>query len=155
MRNARAGIGFLTWMVLCGACSKHAPAPAHDTNTSAAPAPAAPADAPPTFINKVWRVAGPSESARGMLYVFLSTGTLVIHGPHDTPALGTWTQDGGALTMVEEGVAYPVDILALSNTEFRIRMHNPGAPTDIDFVAADGSSAAADAAPPGLGSGTE
>jgi len=92
-----------------------------------------------SFVNRVWRVAESTSVAPGQLYVFLSDGTLVIASPNGKPALGTWSGDGGALTMVEEGIPYRVDILGLSRTEFRIRSHNPGQPVEIRLVPADES----------------
>jgi hypothetical protein len=72
--------------------------------------------------------------APGTLYVFLSEGTLLITSPNSKPALGTWKYEGGALTMVEEGIPYKVDILRLSKDEFRIRSNNPGQPVEITLV---------------------
>jgi len=92
--------------------------------------------ASPSFVNKVWRVSESSAVAPGTLYVFLSEGTLLITSDHSKPALGTWTQDGGGLTMVEESIAYTVDILNLSAGEFRIRSHNPGGAVEIRMVPA-------------------
>ena len=88
------------------------------------------------FVNKVWRVSESSAVAPGTLYVFLSEGTLIITSEHSTPALGRWTQEGGALTMVEESIAYRVDILNLTDDEFRIRSHNPGGSVEIRLVPA-------------------
>jgi hypothetical protein len=38
--------------------------------------------------------------------------------------------------MVEEGIRYPVDILAQAADSFRIRVHSPGEPLTISFVPA-------------------
>jgi hypothetical protein len=97
-------------------------------------------EGPATFVNRVWRVAESSSVEPGHLYVFLSEGTLVVASPNGTPALGTWSDEGGALTMVEEGIPYKVDILGLSQSEFRIRSHNPGEPVEIRLVPAEESS---------------
>lgn len=97
-------------------------------------------DEPATFVNRVWKVAESASVAPGHLYVFLSEGTLVVAFPNGKPALGTWSGEGGALTMVEEGIPYKVDILGLSRTEFRIRIYNPGEPVEIRFVPAEESS---------------
>jgi hypothetical protein len=88
------------------------------------------------FVNKVWRVSESSAVAPGTLYVFLSEGTLLITAEHSKPALGRWTQEGGALTMVEESIAYKVDILNLTDDEFSIRSHNPGGSVEIRLVPA-------------------
>jgi hypothetical protein len=80
-----------------------------------------------------------SESASvapGTLYVFLSEGTLVIASPNSKPALGTWKYEGGRLTMVEDGIPYKVDVLKLSQDEFKIRSNNPGEPVEISLVPA-------------------
>ena len=69
--------------------------------------------------------------------VFLSDGTLVFASGNAKPALGTWRTEKGALTMVEESIAYPTDILRLSPAEFRIRSHNPGGTVETRFVPAD------------------
>ncbi|MHB8914670.1 MAG: hypothetical protein ACYC4K_02515 [Thiobacillus sp.] len=70
--------------------------------------------------------------------VFLSDGTLVFASGNAEPAFGTWRTEKGALTMVEEGIAYPTDILGLSASEFRIRSHNPGGNVETRFVPAEG-----------------
>jgi hypothetical protein len=72
--------------------------------------------------------------ARGQLYVFLSEGTLVIASSSGTPALGSWKQEGGLFRMVEEGIAYPVEILELTQDRFRIRMKNPGEPVEMTLA---------------------
>lgn len=104
-------------------------------------------DAPPEsageigFANKVWQVRDSSAVAPGTLYVFLSEGTLLITSPHSEPLLGTWKEDDGALTMVEEGVSYKVEILHLGPEEFRIRSHNPGQAVEITLVPAGANTA--------------
>ena len=89
-----------------------------------------------SFLNRVWTVKESSAVEPGMLYVFLSDGTLVMTSPHGKPALGTWTPGNGTFTMVEEGQPHRVDILSLTEREFRIRSHNPGEPVDIVLVPA-------------------
>jgi len=89
-----------------------------------------------TFVNRVWKVAASTSVAPGQLYVFLSEGTLVIASTTGTPALGTWTFNGTTLTMVEESIPYSVDILGLSSSEFRIRIHNPGGFVDLQLIPA-------------------
>jgi hypothetical protein len=97
-------------------------------------------DAAVSFVNKVWRVRESSGVAPRQLYAFLSEGTLVMASPNGKPALGTWKYEGGALTMVEEGIPYKTDILKLSKDEFRIRSNNPGGAVEITLVPAEGSS---------------
>jgi hypothetical protein len=99
--------------------------------------PQVPATSPPGFINIVWKVSESPGVAPGTLYVFLSDGTLVVASPHGKPAVGTWRDAGGVLTMVEEGLPYQVDVLNVSHDEFRIRSHHPGKPAEITFVPAE------------------
>ena len=91
----------------------------------------------PTFVNKVWTVAESKQVAPGDTRVFLSDGTLVMTSPHATPAFGSWRYADGRLTIVEEGQEYPVDILDLSESAFRIRMLSPGEPVEILFAPAE------------------
>lgn len=90
----------------------------------------------PGFVNKVWEVSLSTGVAPGMLYVFLSDGTLVMTSKNSKPAFGAWTYTNGALTMVEESQAYKVDILSLNNDEFRIRSNHPGGSVEIAMVPA-------------------
>jgi hypothetical protein len=92
--------------------------------------------APVGFVNKVWRVASSTSVETGLLYVFLSDGTLVVSSPHGRPSLGTWKPDGSGLTMTEEGVSYKVNVLKLSADEFRIMINNPGNAVEIAFAPA-------------------
>ncbi len=101
----------------------------------AAPPPA-PAAAPVGFVNRVWKVEKSPSVSPDTLYVFLSDGTLVVTSPQGKPSLGTWKSEDGKLTMVEEGLSYPVDVLALDAGRFSIRSHNPGEPVDIEMVPA-------------------
>lgn len=91
------------------------------------------------FVDRVWKVQTSSSVSPGTLYVFLSDGTLVIASRNGKPAFGTWTFENGKLTMVEESLSYPVEVVALEPNEFRVRIHNPGEPVDITFVPADTS----------------
>jgi ABC-type Fe3+-hydroxamate transport system substrate-binding protein len=122
------------------------PAPAADASprpvtTAAMPTPATVAtpSAPTTaFVDKVWRVAPSSAQQPGTTYTFLSGGTLVIDAPGGTPMTGAWRQVDGRLTMVEEGIAYPTDIVELDATHLVLRSHNPGGAVLIPLVAAPG-----------------
>ena len=121
------------------ACERQDP-PKPAPTPAAEPAPVArpvPAEASPSFVNKVWQVAESEQVTPGSLRVFLSDGTLVMASPHATPAFGAWRYDDGRLTITEEGLDYPTDILALSESAFRIRMHSPGAPVEILFEPAE------------------
>ena len=100
---------------------------------------AAPAPGPATaagFVNRVWKVEKSSSVSPDTMYVFLSDGTLVVTSPQGKPSLGTWKSDAGKMTMVEEGISYPVDIRKLDAERFAIRSHNPGEPVDIEMVPA-------------------
>ena len=136
------------------ACSAQAPpqeaARAAATSAMAAPATAAtvaadavpdtgPASGLPAFVDTTWRVAPGSAVEAGTTYRFLRDGTLAIDAPHGTPAKGAWRYADGKLTMVEEGIAYPTDIVALDATRFVIRSHNPGGVLEIAMTADAGT----------------
>jgi len=92
-----------------------------------------------SFVNKVWQVKQSSGVEPGQLYTFLSDGTLVIASKHGKPSLGTWTyvDSDSVFTTIEDGIPYQTDILALTDSLFSIRSHNPGQPVDIVLVPAD------------------
>lgn len=92
----------------------------------------------PGFTNRVWSVSRSTSVEPGTLYVFLEEGTLIVASPHGKPSLGTWKKEKkGELTMVEEGIPYRTEILALTPEEMTLRSHNPGEPVDITLVPAD------------------
>ena len=97
---------------------------------------AAAAEGPPAFANRVWKVAKSSAGDPGTLYVFLGDGTLLITSAHGTPSLGRWEKRGDGLTVVEEGIRYPTDVLAMTADTFSIRMHSPGEPVTLVLVPA-------------------
>lgn len=144
MRQQRFAI--MLTAALC-ACSAPAPpqeaTPAPATATTASPATTAADAAPeapprsgePAFVDTTWRVAPGSAIEAGTTYRFLRDGTLAIDAPHGTPAKGAWRYADGKLTMVEEGIAYPTDIVALDATRFVIRSHNPGGVIEIAMTA--------------------
>ncbi len=119
--------------LLASGCSGAVEPPRAD---AAPPARAAAATPALDFINRVWRVTESSAVAPGTLYVFLSEGTLLITSEHSTPMLGTWKHEDGILTMVEDSIAYKVDILNSSPDEFRIRSHHPGGAVELRLVPA-------------------
>jgi hypothetical protein len=128
MRTATVLLACFSAMGACGlcvGCSERVPSDRSATQTPRAA---------PSFVNKVWSVEASNAVARGQLYVFLSEGTLVIAASNGTPALGSWKQEGGLFMMVEEGIAYPVEILELTPDRFRIRMKNPGEPVEMTLV---------------------
>jgi hypothetical protein len=137
------------------ACNANPPpaAPSETTpppaETPAATAPASPTPAPagtttpppaastaPAFADRVWRVTGSSAVETGSTYTFLTGGTLLMDSPHGTPATGSWSYTGGRLTMTEEGITYPVDIVLLQDNRFTIRSNNPGGAVMIEMTAA-------------------
>src|SRR3546814_9949974 len=111
--------------LMLNACSRSTPPPA----TAAMPASAI--NAPADFVDRVWRVQASSAVEPGMLYAFLSDGTLVITAHGSTPTVGKWKYENGALTMIEQGQSYPTDIVVLSADQFTIRSHNPGPPAEL------------------------
>ena len=90
----------------------------------------------PGFINKVWEVNLSTGVAPGMLYAFLSDGTLVITSPNSKPAFGAWTYKNGKLTMIEDSQEYPTDILNLTHNELRLRSNNRGGSVEILLIPA-------------------
>ena len=95
-----------------------------------------PASAAPSFINRVWVVAESEQVAVGDLRVFLAEGTLVMASSHATPAFGSWRYESGQLTITEESIDYPVEILELDERTFTIRMRGPGEPVEVRFAPA-------------------
>lgn len=91
---------------------------------------------PPAFADRVWVVAESEQVAPGETRIFLSDGTLVMTSPHAMPAFGTWRYDAGELTITEEGIRCPVDILDLDPQTFTIRIQGPGEPVVIRFAPA-------------------
>jgi hypothetical protein len=126
-QSSLARLSFGAAMVL--ACSRP-PAPAQDRPETSGGAAA-------SFVNRVWQVRTSSGVEPGTLYAFLSEGTLVIASPHGTPSLGSWKYAGDTLTLVEEGLSHPADVLALTRDELRIRVHSPGPPLEITMTPAD------------------
>src|SRR5262245_61869473 len=112
--------------LLFSACSRQAVPPEHGPDRARGDS--------VSFVNKVWRVSSSSSVAPGTLYVFMSEGTLLITSPNSKPALGTWKYEGEALTMVEEGIPYRVDILMLSGDALTIRRKPPGTPLATPLV---------------------
>ena len=145
-------------ITLLAACNAHPPpgapagpaTPSSQASTPPAGTPATPvpttppATTPPTgntkpaFVDKVWRVEAGGPVEAGSTYSFLDGGTLVIESPHGTPMTGAWAYADGKLTMTEEGITYPTDIVLLDAGHFTIRSHNPGGVVEIALVAAPG-----------------
>ncbi|MBP9198525.1 MAG: hypothetical protein KBF47_00840 [Gemmatimonadales bacterium] len=124
----------------------NAPATPAPPSAGAPPGPAT-ADAPapvgrPTFINRVWQVADSTGTASGDIYAFLGEGTLVVASARGKPALGRWSGTTDSLTLVEQGVSHPVEVLGLTHTTFRMRSHHPGGTVDLLLVPAPGRASA-------------
>lgn len=128
--------------MVCAATLAACTSPPPPTSTPAAPsaAPVAPTPAPSTaaptdprarFVDRSWRVVSSNGVAVGTRYRFEGDGTLRIEAEGSTPGIGRWTFEQGRLVMIEEGIAYPTDIVALDENRFAIRSHNPGEPVDI------------------------
>lgn len=157
--NCKLPLTTLIAALCLAACDRPAepPAPAAPAAPAeaAAPAESAPAATPPApaeaaapaFVGKVWEVKSSSAVEPGTQYSFLADGTLVIASKNGPPGYGKWTYENGALTMIEEGMSYPTDILKLDAGTFDIRSHNPGEPVTINLVPA--ANAALPSAPGG------
>ena len=130
LRCLLGGTGMVA-LLLAAACSRG------PGSSNAAHAPTTPASSvKPGFINKVWKVSLSTGVAPGMLYAFLSDGTLVITSPKSKPAFGAWTYKNGKLTMIEDLQEYPTDILSLTHDELRLRSNNRGGSIEIFLVPA-------------------
>lgn len=133
----RLGVACLVLaLALALGCVAEAPQqPSIEGTGPATPVPVVPGTTPAEpvgWVDVVWRVAESPQAQKGQLYVFLSTGTLVVASGNGTPMIGGWTaQDGTLATMTEEGVTYPVEVLALNARQFRIRSNNPGQPVEL------------------------
>lgn len=153
--NPKLRLTALAAAVCLAACDRPeaTPEPAATAAETPAPAPALPAPAEPAapavpaFVGKVWEVKSSSAVGPGTQYSFLADGTLVIASKNGPPGYGKWTYENGALTMIEEGISYPTDILKLDAGTFEIRSHNPGEPVTIVMVPA--ANAALPSAPGG------
>lgn len=130
LRGMVAGTG-MTALLLLAACSREP-----DTVAAAHAPTTPPSSVKPAFINKVWEVSLSTGVSPGMLYAFLSDGTLVITSPNSKAAFGAWTYTNGKLTMIEDAQEYKTDILNLSHDELRLRSHNPGGSVEIVLVPA-------------------
>lgn len=135
----RGGLAAAFGVALLSACSDPKPGPsaaagsnASDTATSDSTA----AASSPAFANRVWKVGRSSGVERGMLYVFLGDGTLLIASAHGTPSLGRWTHSADTVTLIEEGIPHPAVMHRATADTFEISFTGRGAPLDITFVPA-------------------
>jgi hypothetical protein len=137
-------------ILLAAGCTRTSPAPeqAQDTPAPAEAATQPPASAletpppmpsngqadanVPAFADKVWRVVSSTGVEPGTTYAFLTDGTLVIENPiGNPPGYGKWRYQDGKLSIEEEGIAYPTDILRSDENRLELRSHNPGGTLDI------------------------
>jgi hypothetical protein len=126
-------LALLALLALAGGCSRTTPDEKAPAATAEAP-PVATTPVTPAFAGKTWRVTESTGVAPGSTYEFATDGVLRMTAPGSTPAEGTWKWEEGVLTMTEEGIPYRIDILALDDSTFKIRSHNPGPPVDITMV---------------------
>lgn len=155
--NPKLRLTALAAAICLAACDRPAATPEPAAPAAETPAPAEPAPAPappasaepavPAFVGKVWEVKSSSAVEPGTQYSFLADGTLVIASKNGPPGYGKWIYENGALTMIEEGISYPTDILKLEAGTFEIRSHNPGEPVTI--VLAPAANATLPSAPGG------
>lgn len=129
MRRFAVGIGVLG--LLLTACK---PATSEKAGVANEAAPARAANVGGfAFANRVWVVESSNAVAKGSVYVFLADRTLVMTAPGSTPSFGRWSFDQGRLKMIEEGIAYDVDIVEIRGDRFRIVSHNPGKPVTLEM----------------------
>ena len=111
------------------------PAPVESAQPSANAA--APADPATVLAGRTWRVERRSDGGEiGSTYAFLADGTLVVDSAEGTPMTGSWRADGSALSLTEEGIAYPTDLVVRDADHVTLRSHNPGGVVEIALVAA-------------------
>lgn len=108
--------------------------PAAEAPPAAVPAPPTPPMSDPRMVlaGTTWRVAPPDAADAGATYAFHEDGTLVVDSPHGTPMTGAWAVDAaGALSMTEEGMRYPTDLVVHDADHIMLRSHNPGGVVEI------------------------
>jgi hypothetical protein len=88
----------------------------------------------PTFVDIPWRAETGSGVGIGTRYTFQHDGTLLVEAPGGTPARGAWRQDAQGLTMTEEGIDYPTDVIAQDADHLTLRSHNPGGSVELILV---------------------
>lgn len=131
MKTPLRRLAAMAVLLLATACSPEADRPG-----TGSPVAGPPSNVKPGFINKVWEVSVSTAVTPGMLYTFLSDGTLVMTSPNSKPAFGAWTYRSGKLTMIEDSLPYQVDILNLTHEELRLKSNNPGGSVEILLVPA-------------------
>jgi hypothetical protein len=137
----------LVCLVALGACAREAPPPAADATpppiTEATPPPATTPAPPPVLPSPItrmpvfvgsWRAIEGSGVEAGTRYTFQPDGPLLVEAPHGTPSSGAWRLVDGALTMTEEGIDYPTDIVVSDAEHLHLRSHNPGGVVELVLV---------------------
>ena len=133
----------LTCLLLLSACANDAAPPA-DTAAATPPPAATPAAEPApeplppaaeaSFADVVWRADTGSGVEIGTTYTFKSDGTLVVDSPSGTPMTGAWKLVDGKLTMTEESIDYPTDVVAQDPEHLHLRSNNPGGAVELILV---------------------
>lgn len=96
--------------------------------------------AAPAFAGRVWRVVASGSIEPGTTYAFHADGRLVVRGPSgDPPGHGRWRFEEDRLTIEEEGIAYPTDILHGEAGRLVLRSHNPGGTLEIELEPVPGA----------------
>ena len=122
-----------------------APAAAGDTATPPAESPPEPSqpvlpavvDVRATLSGQVWRVERSDAAEVGSTYAFLEDGALVVDSPNGTPMTGSWAvSDDGKLSMTEEGITYPTDLVVHDAEHITLRSHNPAGVVEIALLRA-------------------
>lgn len=114
-------------------------APAPDATPAPTAGDAANASAGPAAVlaGNVWRVERRSDGGEvGATYAFLADGTLVVDSPGGTPLTGSWRAGEGGLSLTEEGVAYPTELVVRDADHVTLRSHNPGGVVELALVRA-------------------
>lgn len=127
----RASIVLMLVIALAPGCSRESGTPVQRP-PSDSPAVVAPAG----FIDTVWQVSASPTVEVGSTYTFRADGTLLLTSPHGTPATGSWRREGEGLVVVEEGIEYPAEIVALTSDRFELRIHGPGDAVELTLVPA-------------------
>lgn len=109
------------------------PAPPATTPSPITPAPVPPpsTDIPPAFVDYAWRAVEGSGVEPGATYTFQRDGILIVSSPSGTPVRGNWRFVDGALTMTEDNIDYPTDIVAQDADHLHLRSNNPGGAVDL------------------------
>lgn len=111
-------------------------APSTEPVTATTVDPSLVATPPEGLVDRVWRVEQSNAVATGTRYTFLADGTLVIDADQGTPTRSRWMYEDGALTMFEDGLPYPTDVLSLDRDRLELRSNNPGPAVTMTLVPA-------------------